>query len=208
MPLTPEQKLAKYYPPMTPAELDAARDASRESTIAFADKVEARANLLLQRWIDYATAKWGPNGFSSSVTDKEKAEFTADKNTYGAYRDWLMVGNPPTTLAWRDTYAEIKGSSVEQYLPGYWKGAWIRVYGSDHDVSYYNGELDEWVAAHPPKKPAPPTPEPPKPEPPKPEPPVPDDVPISQASVGGSNGWVWGTAAAVAAFWWLKSRRR
>lgn len=207
MTITPD-KLAKYYKPLTPADLDAAQNATRESTAAFADKVNVKADDLMGRWLDFAVAKWGPQGFSYVPESKDRTEFDADKAKFGEFRDWLLVGIPPSVKPWKETYAEIKGTSAAQYFPGYWKGAWVRVFANNQDVSYHGGEFDEWSKAHPPKTPEPTPPKPPPPPPPPPPPVV--EPPVNQAGVGlpeSSSGWMWFAAAGVT-LGWLALRKR
>lgn len=191
-------KLAKYYPALSPAEMSAAGTATKESTRAYAVRVDDKAKSLLMDWLAFAESRWGKDAFSAQVSAKDLPDFMADRAKFHEFYDWYLVDDPTTGSSWRTIYKEITTDSSWQWFPAYWRTAYLKVLDHDHDVAYLRGELEEWSAAHPPKKAAPPPPVPPPVEPPPKTnlPVVKNDPKVEpEVSEASSSGLLWAGVA-------------
>lgn len=107
----------------------------------FIDQIYPRAEKVFKNWMNYATAKWGPDGFAASIpTDKIKS-YDEDRWTFDqSFYNWYGSDEKPGS--WRARFQEYQDPpATKLYDPfrNYWRNA-LRDLLDDYRIHINRGE--------------------------------------------------------------------
>lgn len=133
-----------YFPPLTAEEEAMLKELSpKAKVLQRLESINTRAEDLYDRWMAWATWKWGPQGFAANVAPAKLSEFQSDKHDFYEFfydwfeKDWVpgqfrYAAAPP----WKKRYAKYKAPGVEQYIPGYWNEALREMFEDARQMNY------------------------------------------------------------------------